>query len=656
MKRLYFSHSTLSLTALILSSVLLIPSLACFGETNSDSQQLVSLPSLRLQLAVPVGWTVQTDLGSWAARLIPSEPDWWPVELVAWSTPDTELTVAKAAAGHESLLGQRWDYQRQHARPFTTEAGQPALQVTGKIFTANEAHYGCIFAVYVVEGKYYVLGTFYQPDHEAAVREVFAPLMHSVRRLPEVRGPERPAPPSLPTPKPLSPLNLTQRYRNPSGLSMDIPKGWQTSLKAGIFHAYTSAPRAGIFVWPVLTELDEDAPMPEFAQVADRLLLSWEHLAQVVFTEKAQRLEPSHQSTIYLAQGDLTVAETPVAAAVALYMEKQRAILTAAYAPAQQFDELMPDLAALLTSVSVEPHQKATGRAPELLTWSSQHGHLTGQVPAGWQIHGGVRDYNGYSIIDIEGQFAGPPRLEIAWKQPYTPFFRQLTPLLRGLGRREGEKYQDYSDEDPLAILSPLAPTDFVVSYLLPQAGISQRHITVHRTVPRLGAGLLQPTAARGALVQIADDSAQQQRLCTYIVATADLPIGQGSFRWQAAYLMAAGPSSSAYEALEALYRVVRTTVVTNIGQGESTVRRLLQQARQVVAETQPATTPQWASLLGPAFKPSPTGGLTVPADALKCWRQSVIDSGGIPPEENDPWWQQLGKHSDQHSLKNNQP
>lgn len=655
MNRLYIHQEKLGLAALALLLALLIPSRVGFSQNSFASQRLVNLPSLRLQLALPVGWTVQTELGSRAARLIPPQPDWWPVELVAWSTPDPELTLEKAAAGHESLLAQRWDYRRQQARPFTTEAGQSALEVTGEIFTANDVRYGCIFAAYALEDKYYVLGTFYQPDQEAGVREVFEPLMRSLRRLPGSRVPEPPTPPPPSAPRPPSPLNLTRRYHNAVGLSVQLPEGWQTSLEAGIFHAYTSEANAGVFVWPVWNESDKAEATADFGQVARRLLTAWQGLAQVVFTEKAHRLQPLPRAAVYLARGDLTVTRRSVVAAVAIYMESQLVVLTAAYAPAEDFDKLMPDLAALLTTVAVQPRQRAgaTGGAPELVTWSSQRGILTGQVPAGWQVRGGVRNYNGHTVIDLEGEFDGPPRLNIAWKQPYTPFFRQLTPLLRGLGRQEGEKYQDYGDEAPLRILSPRSPTDFLVSYLLPQTGISQEDITVYHRAPDLGVALLEPTSAHGALVQIVDSAAERRRLHTYIVATAELPVFEGSFRWEAAYLMAAGPASSAALALAALQTVVQTATVNSPDEEQDRVARLIHRARGVLKEAEPATGLLSASLLGPAFEPSATGKFVVPAQALECWHQPSLTGSDAPVTPNNTWWEQLGKHPKEQPLKN---
>ncbi len=648
------SHRQLPIVAGILVITCLLMAVAIsWSQSRLPSSHLLSLPALGLQLVLPDGWTVAGDEAQSGVRLLPADPQRWPVELAVWTTPDPEPTLEKAAAGHERLLQQRWYYRRQQTHPITTESGQAGLEVSGEIIHNDNVHYGSLFVVYIVESGYCLLGTFYDPGQEVAVREYLEPLARGLSLISEPTSPppaesasplpaEPPPSSAAPSPPPSEP-----RFYQASSLTMTLPSGWQASIEDGIFHADATGGDAGIFIWPIVTQLDQSQLDSDPLPIAERVLEAWQQLFSTNFGEQAHCIEQEDATGVYLATGELTFSEQSVMAAVAVYVQRPIALLTVAYASRDKFDEIMPELAALLSTVCVQRCQYAAhpAQSSELIAWSSEHGMLTGQLPPGWQVRGAVKDYNGHAVIDLEAEYEGPPALHIAWKQPYTPFFRELTPLLRALGRQEGEQYRDRPGETPLTILARTSPVAFVTSYLLSGRDASSQDIIVHHSASGdADIGLVGTDNVTSAVVQVSSNSDPGRRLHTYCVTTADEPPYQGSFRWQAGYLLAAGPVSSATLAMQALRMMLQNITVSGSGESTRIVAEQVKQARAVLAEFEHTAIMYPVSLLAPPFEPSPTGALGIPHQALACWRQPVLTNTNTLFPEDIPWWQQLNK------------
>ena len=664
---------------LLVITCLLMAAAISWSQSRPPSSHLLSLPTLGLQLVLPDGWTVTGDEADRGVRLLSVDAQRRPVELAVWTTPDPEPTLEKAAAGHEHLLQERWYYRRQQVRPITTEGGQAGLEVSGEIIDTNDVHYGSLFVVYIIESGYCLLGTFYAVDQEAAVREYFEPLARAVSLISEPPSPpptEPPSPPSTepPSPPPTEPPSLPQAeppspppteppppsappspppsvpqsYQD-SALTMTLPSGWQASIEDGIFHAYATGRDTGIFIWPIVTQLDQSQLDSDPLPIAERVLEAWQQLFSTNFGEQAHRIEQEDATGVYLATGELTFSEQSVTAAVAVYVRRPVALLTVAYASRDKFNEIMPELAALLSTVSVQRCQYAAhpAQSSELIAWSSEHGMLTGQLPDGWQVRGAVKDYNGHTVIDLEAEYEGPPYLRIEWKQPHIPFFRELTPLLRALGRQESERYWDRPDKMPLTIRSRTSPVAFVTSYLLSGRDASSPDIIVHHSASGdADIGLVGTDNIASAVVQVSGNSNPGRRLHTYWVTTADEPPYQGSFRWQGGYLLASGPVSSATLAMQALRTMIQMAIVSRSEQPSQAVTGLVDRAQQWLAELEHTAIMYPVSLLAPPFEPSPTGALGIPQQALACWRQPVLTNTNALFPEDIPWWQQLKKQS----------
>ena len=116
------------------------------GQTVALGAERVCVAQLGISLHLPAGWHIQM-LDGPAARLIPSreaqrqltalsgmvgrEIELWPIELVGWTSPAPTHSPQQAVAGHEQLLNQRYDYQRESSEPFTSSFGLPAKKIKG---------------------------------------------------------------------------------------------------------------------------------------------------------------------------------------------------------------------------------------------------------------------------------------------------------------------------------------------------------------------------------------------------------------------------------------------------------------------------------------------------------------------------------------------
>ncbi len=430
-----------------------------------------------------------------------------------------------------------------------------------------------------------------------------------------------PAGPTLPT---LAEEEWVERALS-EGLTAKLPARWAAQLARGVFHGYDPARPQGIVVCPLV-------PLPvgkgeQTTQTTDTqtVLAYCQELIGATLSGTRERHVRRGNTEFDIITGRMRLGTTDnVSTIVVVARAAEVVMFSAAYAAEAQFERVLPHLRRILASVSIA---RLTAAVPELLreltqTWTSPDGQLTLELPAGWQARGGVSEYHGHIAIDFEGYFAGPPRLWLAWQQPHTPFFRELTPLLRGYGRLPGQPYQERAAESPLLIMSRLPPAQFVTQYLITRAPPSWEQPQVSREVSYASAlNLLEGRAASGTMLEIEGRSVAGPFTATYLLGMADLPIVEGSFRWQTAYLMWAGPSDFKWAAQRALHTVVSSAQVNAVGADAAELTKLVISAQDALPQTEELAPPRLVPLLAPAFRPQAAGTIRVPGSLLSYWQ-----------------------------------
>jgi len=195
---------------------------------------------------------------------------------------------------------------------------------------------------------------------------------------------------------------------------------------------------------------------PSADRDADVICQYWQQLIGHSFTATSHLSIQRSGQVFDVFSGTLALGDDSARAIVTIAADEPIILLTAAYAPPDQFEQFLPRVQQILTGLSFP---RLVSTIPDQLSgktinWTSPDGRLSGQAPEGWQIRASVGEYNGHTVMTVEGQHGRQLRLRFAWRQPYTPFFRELTPLLRGLGRLPGEQYRDGPEEATLTILS----------------------------------------------------------------------------------------------------------------------------------------------------------------------------------------------------------
>jgi len=721
---------------------------ACLADSADQTVALgterIGVKQLGISLRLPAGWDIQM-LDGPAARLVPSreaqrqlaaasgivgrEIELWPIELVAWTSPAPSHSPQQAVAGHEKLLSQRYDYQRESSELFTTAFGLSGVAVTGEIGTGEDALL-VVFAGYAVSDHSIVVGTFSRPADREVIARLFQPLIRSVgpAGAPSLGTPSPlPAPASSPrtdrsetsdyiehpqtvteppptaspstsigpdrTGPPLQPLLLAQTGREPSiptalrlpepsaaaqqpftealseastvhpppetepvnvplpppqaeqrpatapvaqvmsgpwvehilpaGITLQTPAGWSATVDSGVFHTYGSQRAEGIMVCPLFGLPPIADPAANADRDADIICQSWQQLIGHSFTASSHLYIQRSGQAFDIFSGTLALGDDTPRAIVTIAVDEPIILLTAAYAPSDQFEQCLPRLQQILTELSL-PRLAPTipGQlSRRTINWASRDGHLSGQSPEGWQILANISQYNGHTVITAGGRCEEQPRLRFAWRQPYTPFFRELTPLLRGLGRLPGEQYRDHPQESPLRILSKLPPQEFVTRKLLEDIALRPQDIEIRRARSYVPAkSLLEGRNPTGMLVEITGRCPSGSVTANYLLATADLPITEGSFRWRAAYLMWSGPDSSIWAAHRALGTVLATARIAQMASADGDLPQMLEAARSAFSGAVPEHTYELLPLLSDAFRPQAAGPVVVPKLLWAYW------------------------------------
>ena len=116
--------------------------------------------------------------------------------MTAWPSPSPRRTPGQAGAGHEQLLNQHYNYQRETIEPFTTTFSLPGVAVSGKIRTEEEDLL-VLFAGYTLSDQNIVVGTFCHPADREVIARLFQQLIRSL-------GPIGASPTAAPSPPPIT--------------------------------------------------------------------------------------------------------------------------------------------------------------------------------------------------------------------------------------------------------------------------------------------------------------------------------------------------------------------------------------------------------------------------------------------------------------------
>ena len=724
----------------------------CLADSSDQMVALgaerICVEQLGISLSLPAGWHIEMLEGQ-AARLVPSreaqrqltalsgvvgrEVELWPIELVAWTSPAPSHSPQQAVAGHEQLLNQHYNYQRESREPFTSTFGLSGVRVTGKIGAGEDALL-VIFAGYAVsDHSVVVVGTFCHPTDRELIGRFFQPLIRSIGLVgapstgtpspltapaasprtdrphssvglehpqtvtepppaasPSTSiGPDRTGPPpqplslaetdrapSIPTslrlpepsaaaqqpvaealseastvhppprtepvPVPSHPPQAEQRPATapaeqvlpgrwvehilPAGITLPTPSGWSATVEGGVFHAYGPQGTEGIMVCPLFSTPSIAGLAPSAARDAETICQYWQQLIGHSFTARSHLSIQRAGQVFDVFSGTLALGDDTARAIVTIAADEPIILLAAAYAPPDQFEQFLPRAQQILTGLSLP---RLVSTIPDQLSgkttdWASPDGGLSGQVPDGWQVQANVREYNGHTAITVEGRCEGQPRLQFAWRQPHTPFFRELTPLLRGLGRLPGEQYRDRPQEAALTILSKLSPLEFVSRKLLDNIALRPQDIEIRRArpCPPVG-GLVEGRNQAGTIVELKGRSSSGLVTAKYLLATADLPILEGSFRWRVAYLMWSGADSSIWAARRALGCVLATARAAGSVSADGDLPQMLQAARSGFSSAVPEHTYGLLPLLSGAFQPQAAGPVVVPKLLWAYWTDS---------------------------------
>lgn len=275
-------------------------------------------------------------------------------------------------------------------------------------------------------------------------------------------------------------------------------------------------------------------------------------------------------------------------------------------------------------------------------TWVDPSGEISLRLPANWQAQGEVRQYNRRPVIAIT---ARGEDMEFAWYHPFTPAFRDLTPILQAMGETEGGQYREADGEDYLRILGWRSPPQFV-EYLLAQPFERLRDARVERSVGSEQVAALLPGEEglrEGAVVWVRGKREGQQREAIYLVATASLPLREGAFRWQAAFCSLEYPEGQQAQALPVLRALAAGAQVEHPRSATGLqlaplVRALPEAVAEVVAALGASRGP--TSLLGPGYEPAPAERPPrwSVSEGLEAWRtllawpeaQKVLAPGGL--------------------------
>ncbi len=622
-------------------------------------------------LEAPDGWEMREVEGR-GARLVPPE-DGPVVEIVAWNALRPPATPEKAAVEHEAVLSRAVDYRRDNVEQIETDAGSPALVVTGRV-RSHEITESSLFCAYARGATHYVVGTFateaeladlragvldrmmrsFRPEAGAdpATRppqpvpqpEPVEPAPPAVEPQPdtepreepdepdtpdEPRAPEEAQPGEAPTTmevggqtEPIGPEPRETRapwiqHISPTGFSVSMPMDWEVSTVEGVITlrpAVQSARDSTAIIWPVFGQDPgaRDAVRQAVARIPE---MDIERVSSVREADGATVIE----------------GRTGDARFVATWSHQDGfGLLRAAVIPGERWSDDLPDIARM--AASFRPGRwRVAHRARVDVT--GDHGLVRCRLPEGWQLRGGVRDDAGEVALDIEA--LGPPgdELRVGWQQPIRPRFRALTALLESLGWREGERYSVPEGGGGLLIYRRREPQKLVRDLLMKRHPRQLRLMDIDtEPVDSAISDLLPGADATGRVVTVSGGSAIGPRERIYLAATARSEGALASTCWEAAALRADAPEGELARAINVLVTMVRSASATPRAdeQGAEALTQLIERARRAAAAI-PEDLLRGATgkLTGVLAGDPPTSGPSawqVPAGAGEWWSRQAED------------------------------
>ena len=626
--------------------------LLCTGWSADAQWRRVQVMDPAFSVEVPEDWTVREVQGRGARLLAPE--DAVVVEVVAWSALWPPATPEKAAAEHEGVLSRMASYRRDDVEQIVTDAGAPALVVSGRA-RAQTLTEASIFAAYGVDGTHYVLGLFCEParlaelrtslldrmmrsfipgvapvepepvpapEPEPPVEPATEPVLaepeageaspalqvngHGGPILPETPGMivPLPAPPEPVTPEPVTPEPVTPwaQHVDPAGFSVWVPAGWAVGVREGLIVIRPAAEDGSRLasLWPV-TGADPGA------EAALRLALT--RLPELRLA-RVDPLEELDGATL------ITGATTGGARLVATWSyEDGMGLLQLAAAPEEAWESDLPVMARILSSFRAGQWPVAYQREVEV---TDDRGLLAWTLPEGWQVRGGARIEAGDVGIAIEALGPGDEAPRVGWEQPMHPHFRALTPLLESLGWREGERYSVPEGGGGLLIYRHREPQQLVRDMLLPRHSRELRLTAIDSEPPDAGiAGLLFDPDAVGQVVTVKGGSAIGPRERLYLAASARADGPLATTCWDAAALRADAAEGRLPASVAVLAEMVRSARVTEKASAADAQRlqeligRAQRAIRAIPEELRPAPGAGLASVLG--AEPVAGGGIWLP-------------------------------------------
>jgi hypothetical protein len=619
-----------------------------------EGWQTVWLPEQSVLLGVPPGWRLQADRGAADVRLLPppGQPAGEEVLIHAW-TSAAELTPALAAAEYRAELPAPAGEVSGPA-PLTAVSGQVGALLTGTWAVAGQQASPAMAIVVYTSGTRAIALVLRCPrDRAAAARKEYFDLLAIGLRpppptaatgpLPAVHPPAPgpatpPVTPPAPTPTPAPPLPPTvppipgpvtppagfipppPKFFTLGGFSLLDVEGYRGSLTQGTVWLVNPGGASGFCLWP--------ARVPE-GMDPQELLAVWAKQNGMELNLLARRA--TEEGLLISA----TLGEARQRAVFYLSTQGETALVLGLYAPAAEWGQQAPRLAGWLAQVKSGGWRRALPAvAVRTQPWVDQGQNLFLQVPEGWKAVGGVERPTGRGAVTVAFSALGDD-CQLNWQQPAVPAFRELTPILESLGEREGSTYRETEGEDYLRILNRRKPAEYV-RYLLEQPSVGMQQTEVQSSEPSEAlAGMLPGPDNEGAIVRVSGVRNGQLRERLYLVATGPLPLREGAFRWQGAYLSLdypAGEATRAYSWLRAMLESARPVVPE--GQVAGVLTAYLQSLREglksLALPEAPLTAP--ASLLEAGYEPAgPGAGQFSVEPALESWRALLQQPGGLP-------------------------
>jgi hypothetical protein len=323
---------------------------------------------------------------------------------------------------------------------------------------------------------------------------------------------------------------------------------------------------------------------------------------------------------------------------------QETAAILGIWAREARWEQLAPRLAGMLSAAESRGWKSVANTDPAGEAWRDESGQLELRVPAEAVVSGSVLTARGEPRINLQVE---SDNLVLSWRQPWRPAFRELTPILKSMGEREGNSYREYGEEEYVRILSREGPERFV-EYTLeqPLEPLQNAEIRGSQESTLLG-GMIPGMDREGAVVRVRGELKGEPRERLYLVATADLPLREGAFRWHGGFVFVEYVPERAAEAAALVQTVVlEARALHPAGATGAALENILTPLRTVVNELEVAAAGEqgWRPLLGEEFAPAkfPWERRWDIQAAVEAWRSRMVGEVSCPVELTEGWWEEL--------------